>query len=92
MAIESTEGGGFVVSGEADTRLYQIIGLKIMLDSEIRTGMKFSSKGSPFVMLKRLGIVPNETRTKRQGLRIVEEYLAEQREIRKAKVTGNDSE
>lgn len=82
MAIESTEGGGFVVTGEADIRLYQIIALRAMLAMEIRTGMKASSNGSPFVMLKRLGIVPSETRTKKQGLRIVDEYLEQEKERR----------
>lgn len=90
MAIETNGDGGFIVTGEADTRLYQIVGLKIMLDSEIRTGRKFSSNGSPFAMLKRLGIIPKDTRTKAKGLEIVNAYLTEQREIRKAK--NNDSE
>lgn len=82
MAIESTEGGGFVVSGEADTRLYQVLTLRTMLNTEIRTGMKFSNHGSPFAMLKRLGIIPQNTKTKAKGLEIVDAYLAEVKEKR----------
>lgn len=82
MAIESTEGGGFVVTGEEDIRLYQIIALRTMLSTEIRTGMKFSNNGSPFAMLKRLGIIPNEVRTRKAGLKVVDEYLAQEKESR----------
>lgn len=91
MAIESTEGGGFVVTGEADTRLYQVIALSAMLKMEVRSpGMKASNHGSPFAMLKQLGIIPKNTKTKAKGLEIVDAYLANVRAERKAKNNGTD--
>lgn len=84
MAIESSENGGFSVTGEADTRLFQVIALTSMLRTEIRTGTKFSHRGSPFQMLKRLGIIPENTKTKKKGLEIAEKYLDEEKKRRKA--------
>lgn len=86
MAIETNDDGGYLVTGEADVRLHQVIGLSIMLGMEVRSpGMKASSHGSPFTMLKKLGIIPKNTRTKVEGLEIVDAYLNEQREMRKGK-------
>lgn len=82
MAIESTEGGGFVITGAKDMRLFQVIQLRTILAMEIRTGMPFSRNGSPLSMLKTLGIVPKNVRTKKDALTLVDEYLKMEKERR----------
>lgn len=82
MAIENHDGN-IVITGEADTRLYQIMALAKMLEMEVKhPGMGFS-KGSPFAMLKRLGIIPKNIQTKKKGLEIAEKYLDAEKTRRK---------
>jgi len=42
VAIETTAGGGFVVTGEADIQVYRLLAIRRGLKLEIETGMKMS--------------------------------------------------
>lgn len=76
MAIEQDEHGNLSITGE-DTNLYQLIALRRMLEMEVKNpGMGFS-KGSPLQMLKNIGIVPTNIRTKKAAVIYLNELFAE---------------
>lgn len=76
MAVEKDEHGNITITGQ-DIPLYQILALRSLLRLEVNNpnGPKASSKGSPFRMLKILGVIPENIRTKREGLEIVNAYI-----------------
>lgn len=75
MAIESDEHGNIAITGE-DTRVYQVIALRRMLEMEVKTGMPFSRSGSTLQTLKVLGIVPSNIRTKKNAVIYLNELFA----------------
>lgn len=80
MAVEKDEHGNISIT-EQDIPLFQILALRAMLRMEVNSGLK-SSKGSPFKMLKILGVIPVNIRTKREGLEIVNAYIENEKKAR----------
>jgi len=71
--IESTPGGGFVVTGKA-TQLYRLIALKHAMKLELTTGMKMSRGISPFAIVKQeFGFKGNKQKVFDQLVKYIEQ-------------------
>lgn len=85
MAIETTEGGGFMITGERDTRLFGLLALRKKIEMEMRPGgLKW--RGNLRATVAQLAGTPDARLTNKKALAILNKIIAEAEAARTAEI------